>query len=721
MNILCGAIETKEYTFEVKPIEALAVSQGASGGSDSSSGSDVGSVWAGDVELEEFVNGDYNIEDIIYNRIPLLDVNVFTDTPGGQTVPDDSIVAILRNIVATWYISFRNLATIALALILLYIGIRIAISTIPEKTGQYKSALISWVISLALLWFIHYFLIIVLNINDYLVSLFEGSNTEENTIYETIRTRAWDPRMYIGIPATIMFLVLIVYFYRFLWVYIKRYFAVMILIIIAPFICAKYAFDGAKGKRGSSLSNWMYDFTMNVLLQTVHALVYTVLMSLAVELAVTNVWGFILALVFIHFILKADKIFFQIFNFNRASNLEDVDKGFSKDDIAGLLFAGYFTKRTLKFGWNSTKKLARTCRHVGSALYTSGLRAVYRGDAENQRSRIRNARINALNWKDDVINSIYRGVTGSDSEKRTLKKLARKEGTIGRNARAVLDARKERRNKRYKANIKTATTIPLSLLGMAASIPGFVVSPKAGYAMFNRALKSYRSLAKPKSKIPGVRNRKFTGLGRIAQVATLGGYGVITNINEDRKDNIKKKGQISKAIQFIGEIDEQYDTAQTQWDAVTQAMNEDDKTKLMEVMKVAVVDGSTSNIKTNVYKHLRDSGEQEVTIGNIDQIVEDIARDTGMRDHVTDAQFDEIKDRVRTTHNYTERSYVEQVKNVADEIHRNFIEVKFDGDPAIDVVNTMDEIEGINQRAKKEAKRKVTDVERLITDLRVRE
>ena len=195
----------------------------------------------------------------------------------------------------------------------------------------------------------------------------------------------------------------------------------------------------------------------------------------------------------------------------------------------------------------------------------------------------------------------------------------------------------------------------------------------------------------------------------------------ITNINEDRKDNIKKKGQISNAIKFINEIDEKYDTAQTQWDAVTQAMNEDDKTKLMEVMKVAVVDGSTSNIKTNVYKHLRDSGEQEVTIGNIDQIVEDIARDTGMRDHVTDAQFDEIKDRVRTIHNYAERSYVEQVKNVADEIHRNFIEVKFDGDPAIDVVNTMDEIEGINQKAKKEAKRKVTDVERLITDLRVRE
>ena len=239
MNILCGAIETKEYTFTVEPIEASLVNQGDVGGS-STSGTD--SVATGDVELEEFVDGDYNIEDIIYNRIPLLDVNVFTDTPGGQTVPDDSIVAILRNIVATWYISFRNLATIALALILLYIGIRIAISTIPEKTGQYKSALISWVISLALLWFIHYFLIIVLNINDYLVSLFEGSNTEENTIYETIRTRAWDPRMYIGIPATIMFLVLIVYFYRFLWVYIKRYFAVMILIIIAPFICAKYAY-----------------------------------------------------------------------------------------------------------------------------------------------------------------------------------------------------------------------------------------------------------------------------------------------------------------------------------------------------------------------------------------------------------------------------------------------------------------------------------------------
>ena len=229
-------------------------------------------------------------------------------------------------------------------------------------------------------------------------------------------------------------------------------------------------------------------------------------------------------------------------------------------------------------------------------------------------------------------------------------------------------------------------------------------------AMYNQSKKSFSALEQSaKSSFSNLYNGCTNSMKKLKN-------SVISDWNSIR--NTLSKGITGKVTVTRTT---QYRTETASKQALTQAMNEDDKTKLMEVMKVAVVDGSTSNIKTNVYKHLRDSGEQEVTIGNIDQIVEDIARDTGMRDHVTDAQFDEIKDRVRTTHNYTERSYVEQVKNVADEIHRNFIEVKFDGDPAIDVVNTMDEIEGINQRAKKEAKRKVTDVERLITDLRVRE
>ena len=191
----------------------------------------------------------YTIEDVIYNRIPVLDVNVFTDTPGGEPIEQNSIVGILRKSVATWYVSFRNLAILALAIIIIYLGIRMALSTIPEKTGQYKTAIGAWVISVVLIFIVHYFMIAVMDINDWIVKLFENASSNELSIYHTIQTRAMDDRIYIGIPATIIYFVLIVYFFRFLFVYVKRYFTIMILIIIAPFVCVKYAFDSAKGKK----------------------------------------------------------------------------------------------------------------------------------------------------------------------------------------------------------------------------------------------------------------------------------------------------------------------------------------------------------------------------------------------------------------------------------------------------------------------------------------
>ncbi len=72
---------------------------------------------------------------------------------------------------------------------------------------------------------------------------------EEQSIYETIRTRAYDMRPTVGIPGMIMYIALVITWVRFLWVYAKRMFTVLILVIIAPFIGAKYAIDSASGKK----------------------------------------------------------------------------------------------------------------------------------------------------------------------------------------------------------------------------------------------------------------------------------------------------------------------------------------------------------------------------------------------------------------------------------------------------------------------------------------
>ena len=67
---------------------------------------------------------------------------------------------------------------------------------------------------------------------------------------------------------------------------------------------AKFAFDKIQKGRTTSLSNWMFDYALNVLLQSVHALIYLIYMTTAFKLAATSIPGFVLALVMINFILK---------------------------------------------------------------------------------------------------------------------------------------------------------------------------------------------------------------------------------------------------------------------------------------------------------------------------------------------------------------------------------------------------------------------------------
>ena len=82
----------------------------------------------------------YTIEDLFFNRIPLLDANMFTDTAGGKEVEEGSAIQIIRNVVKIWYISFRNMAIVVIAIVIIFAGLRMAISTVAEDKANYPSA-----------------------------------------------------------------------------------------------------------------------------------------------------------------------------------------------------------------------------------------------------------------------------------------------------------------------------------------------------------------------------------------------------------------------------------------------------------------------------------------------------------------------------------------------------------------------------------------------------
>lgn len=62
----------------------------------------------------------------------------------------------LRRVVANWYIILRNMSLVALLSILVYVGIRIMISSTAADKSKYKQMLVDWVVAVCLLFVLHY-------------------------------------------------------------------------------------------------------------------------------------------------------------------------------------------------------------------------------------------------------------------------------------------------------------------------------------------------------------------------------------------------------------------------------------------------------------------------------------------------------------------------------------------------------------------------------------
>ena len=82
----------------------------------------------------ETVSGKENITpgDILFNNVQLVDINFFS-----QDGSASQVVQTIRANVAGWYYGIRTIAIIALLSVLIYIAIRMIISTTGEEKGRY--------------------------------------------------------------------------------------------------------------------------------------------------------------------------------------------------------------------------------------------------------------------------------------------------------------------------------------------------------------------------------------------------------------------------------------------------------------------------------------------------------------------------------------------------------------------------------------------------------
>lgn len=234
----------------------------------------------------------FSIEKLLLGEYELFHINVFN--VDGLTGEYAELVQSLSQTVSTWYIALRNLAMVMSAVVLVYVGIRMAFSSVADDKAKYKIMLKNWFISFALLFLLQYIMIL----------LFEAAELLINAINQAI---ILDPNADVSMEETILndsfaniaaatginkLLYIIIYFMmvyyqlKFFLIYIVRVFKVDFLIMIAPLICVTYPIDTMGDNKAQAFNNWIKEMIGEIFLQPIHLCIYLVFIYSAGEIAV---------------------------------------------------------------------------------------------------------------------------------------------------------------------------------------------------------------------------------------------------------------------------------------------------------------------------------------------------------------------------------------------------------------------------------------------------
>lgn len=310
------------------------------------------------------IDGLLTPDDLFFNRVGITNIDFFDFSVGGA-------VGIIRQNVATWYYIFRILSVIILLGILLYVGIRMAISTVASEQAQYKKMLTDWLVSFALIFMLNYIIIFAIEVNNGFIGLLEGpvrtkigSGITTSLVKQSLgimATKSWG--------ALMVYAMLIGMTAAFLFSYVKRMLTIGFLILISPLITITYSVDKIGDGKAQALNAWLKEFLFNVLIQPFHCIIYIVFASTAVDLLSTSgsLAKMVLAIMCMAFIWKAEKIVKEIFGFKSATSLAETVASFMVVKEVGKKLANGASKvgaaaggvalKGTKFGQNISNKV----------------------------------------------------------------------------------------------------------------------------------------------------------------------------------------------------------------------------------------------------------------------------------------------------------------------------------------------------------------------------
>ena len=283
----------------------------------------------------------------------------------------------LGSTISKWYVALRNICLVLMMIVLLYVGIRMMLSTLASDKAKYRQLLQDWLMGMLLLFMLHYLMAFSVAIvedltnvvstsldknmvldfipndsNDKLRDYVEdenGANSLElkqmavnekgEALYDEAgnRTDASDDTFYLAYTGNylgharirlqmaddtaesigygILFVIMVLLTGYFTFVYLKRSIYLIFLTLIAPLVALTYPIDRMNDGSAQGFNRWFKEYIFNLLLQPLHLLLYFILVGTAFDLASQN---YIYTTVAIAFMIPAEKLLRSLFGFEKA-------------------------------------------------------------------------------------------------------------------------------------------------------------------------------------------------------------------------------------------------------------------------------------------------------------------------------------------------------------------------------------------------------------------
>lgn len=265
-----------------------------------------------------------------------------------QARNNKSIAMILHDTIAKWYVALRNLAIVGMLIILLYVGIRIIVSSTASDKAKYKEFLKDWLIALCLLFTLHYIMTFTVTVVNSVTEAIAGGNPGKGTNNIPVIVVEGDAEAAKGATADsakfkfntdimgyarfliqyddlgtkvlyfIIYMAMVIYTVMFTITYLKRSLTMAFLTMIAPLIALTYPIDKIGDGSAQGFNSWLKEYVYNALIQPFHLIIYTVFAgSAVVDLSAENP---IYAIIVLAFISQSEKMLRKFFGFDKASS-----------------------------------------------------------------------------------------------------------------------------------------------------------------------------------------------------------------------------------------------------------------------------------------------------------------------------------------------------------------------------------------------------------------